>query len=144
MSETLQKVQVAARQLAQVIESLPAASQAVLPAHLFCQSLQRDLQRAVNSSNQHYTALLTLSPPAREELVARETLPMQWQSLRLSNGNSGNKVRCISAGMGSSLQWHQDRGPWSQKLHINYLELLAATLAVQSFLKDQVGISVLL
>ena len=38
-------------------------------------------------------------------------------------------------------------GPYSQveqEMHINYLELLAAILAVQSFLKDQTAVSVLL
>ena len=38
-------------------------------------------------------------------------------------------------------------GPWSpskQSLHINGLELLAATLAVQTFAKEKSGISILL
>ena len=43
-------------------------------------------------------------------MVAGETLPMEWQGLSSPEGNSGDKVRCISAGMGGSLQWHQDRG----------------------------------
>ena len=38
-------------------------------------------------------------------------------------------------------------GPWSQlekQMHMNCLELLAATLALKSFLKDQTGIAVLI
>ena len=34
---------------------------------------------------------------------------MEWQSPGSPEGNSVDKVRCITAGMGSSVQWHQDR-----------------------------------
>ena len=43
-------------------------------------------------------------------------------------------------GWGTSCQGTQMGGSWSQQektLHINGLELLAATLAVKTFLKDQ-------
>ena len=58
-----------ARQLAQIIGKLHAASQAVLPATLFYRSLQGDLQIALNSSSQNCNSLLTLSQPAQEELT---------------------------------------------------------------------------
>ena len=50
-------------------------------------------------------------------------------------------------GWGASCQGTQTGGPWSQaekRMHINCLELLAATLAVKTFLKDQVDKRVLL
>ena len=50
-------------------------------------------------------------------------------------------------GWGASCQGTQTGGPWSQQektLHINGLELLAATLAVKTFLKDQENKRVLL
>ena len=47
------------------------------------------------------------------------------------------------------MQWDTDHpsGPWSEQektWHINCLEMQAASLAVQSFLRDQSGVSVLL
>jgi len=50
-------------------------------------------------------------------------------------------------GWGAVCSGTRTGGPWSkeeQEMHINCLELLAATLAVQSFLKDQEGVSILL
>ena len=48
-------------------------------------------------------------------------------------------------GWGAICEGKSTRGPWShqeQTLHINYLELLAATLAIQTFAKGQSSISV--
>ena len=45
-------------------------------------------------------------------------------------------------GWGATYNGNQTRGPWSpseQSLHISCLELLAATLAVQTFAKEQSG-----
>ena len=65
----LQRPQVTARQLAQLMGKLHAASQAVLLAPLFYQSLQGDLQRALSFTNQNYNAVLSLSTQAQEELL---------------------------------------------------------------------------
>ena len=61
VNQILQKSQVTAQQLAQIIGKLNAASQTVLPAPLFYWSLQGDLQRALKNNNQNYRALLPLS-----------------------------------------------------------------------------------
>ena len=50
-------------------------------------------------------------------------------------------------GWGAVCEGTRTGGPWSQTermLHINCLELTAATLAVQAFAKDHLGISILL
>ena len=78
---------------------------------------------------------------------------MEWQGSAVQATNHDHHLRCISPGLGSSLQWRTEggpsrtEGPWNhseQGMHINYLELLAATLAVKTFLKGQTGKSVLL
>ena len=56
-----------------------------------------------------------------------------------SNQLDKDNIRFLNLGMGSSLQQCNDRGPWSQNkifIHINYLEMLAAFLTLQSFMKD--------
>ena len=57
------------RLLAHFLGKLNAATQAIPPAPLFYQCLQRDLQAALASSNQDYKTPLTLSAGAREELA---------------------------------------------------------------------------
>ena len=50
-------------------------------------------------------------------------------------------------GWGAACQDQRTGGPWSaeeENMHINCLELLAATLAVETFTKDRTGLSVLL
>ena len=84
------------------------------------------------------------SSQGRTTVVAGETCSMEWQSSGSPEGNSVDKVRCITAGMGSSVQWHQDRGTLEPGRAGNAYKLLAATLAVQSFLKDHTAVSVLL
>ena len=138
---------ITARELAQIIGKLHAASQAALPAPLFCRFLQGDLQIALNSSSQNYNSLLTLSQPAQEELA--------WWQDKLSHCNGKallHRTETVTIRSDASLQgWGavcdgtRTGGPWShaeQEMHINCLELLAATLAVKAFLKDQRGVSV--
>ena len=79
VNQHLQRPQVTARQLAQLIGKLHATCPAVPPAPLFYRSLQGDLQRALISSNQDYNTSLSLSPPALEEL--------QWWQEKLSHYN---------------------------------------------------------
>ena len=149
VSQTLRKDQVTARQLAQVIGKLHATSQAVLPAPLFYWSLQGDLQRVLSSSNQNYGTLLTLSLPAKEELLWWQERLSQWNGKTLVRQKETVVIRSDASlqGWGAVCNSTRTGGPWSQEeqeMHINCLELLAATLAVQSFLKDQADVSVLL
>ena len=58
-----------------------------------------------------------------------------------------NRFQCLADRVGCSLSGPEDEGPWSEQerqSHINCLELPAAFLALQTFAKGKVGISVLL
>lgn len=138
-----------ARKLAQFIGRLNATAQAVFPAPLFYRHLQRDLQQTLSQNGQDYNSSLQLSREAREEI--------QWWQQHLSQWNGRSLIRhqeqmviCSDAslaGWGAVCGKTRTGGPWSpseQELHINCLELKAATLALQSLVKDRTGISVLL
>ena len=71
---TLKSSQITARQLAQIIGKLHAASQAVLPAPLFYRSLQGDLQRAKQQQSElQYIAVSIPASPGGVSLVAGKT-----------------------------------------------------------------------
>ena len=149
VKQLLQKEQVTARQLAQIIGKLNAASQVMLPAPLFYRSLQGDLQKGLSNNNQSYNALLYLSPLAKEELSWWQEMLGRWNGKALLHQQESVIIRSDASlqGWGAVCNGVRTGGPWSQseqQLHINCLELLAATLAVKSFLKDQEGSSVLL
>ena len=103
VNQIKQKSHITARQLAQLIGKLNATAQAVLPAPLFYRSLQGDLQRALSSNNQDYNTLLSLSPLSQEELSWWQEKLAHWNGKPLSH-----RIRCVSPGLGSSVQWHQD------------------------------------
>jgi len=149
VSQHLQKSQVTARQVAQLIGKLHAASQAVLPAPLFYRSLQGDLQRALSHSNQNYSTTLSLSPQAREELTWWQEKLSQWNGKTMLFRQQTMIITSDASlqGWGAVCNGTRTGGPWGQLeqgMHINRLELLAATLAVKTFLKDRTGTSVLL
>ena len=149
VSQHLQKSQVTARQVAQLIGKLHAASQAVLPAPLFYRSLQGDLQRALSHSNQNYSTTLSLSPQAREELTWWLEKLSQWNGKTMLFRQQTMIITSDASlqGWGAVCNGTRTGGPWGQLeqgMHINRLELLAATLAVKTFLKDRTGTSVLL
>lgn len=149
VNQIKQKSHITARQLAQLIGKLNATAQAVLPAPLFYRSLQGDLQRALSSNNQDYNTLLSLSPLSQEELSWWQEKLAHWNGKPLLHRQKSMIIESDASlqGWGAVCNGTRTGGPWSQleqQMHINCLELLAATLAVKSFVKDQKGISVLL
>ena len=117
------------------------------PCSPFYRSLQGDLQRALNSSSQNYNSLLTLSQPAQEELAWWQDKLSHWNGKALLHRTETVTIRSDASlqGWGAVCDGSRTGGPWShaeQEMHINCLELLAATLAVKAFLKDQRGVSV--
>ena len=109
----LQRPQVTARQLAQLIRKLHVTLQAVLPVPLFYRSLQGDIQRVLNYTNQNYSALLSLSTQAQEELT--------WWKRKLAQWN-GKSLLCrsqtITITSDAFLQgWEQSAMASGQRVH---------------------------
>ena len=138
-----------ARSLAQFLGKLNATSPALQMAPLFCRSLQMCLRQTLSANSQDYQSTITLSPQATEDL--------QWWEHHLTSWNGRSLISpapmividsdASLQGWGATCEGKLTRGPWSpqeQTLHINCLELLAATLAIQTFAKERSGISVLL
>ena len=126
-----------------------AAPQAIQVAPLFYRALQANLREALALGNQDYNQVLPLGTEAREELT--------WWQHPLTHWNGRTTLRrsvqiaiqldASLSGWGAVCKGVSTGGLWSpqeQSLHINCLELLAADLALKSFLKDQKGVTVLL
>ena len=142
---------VTARDLARLIGKMNATTKVIPPAPLFYRQLQRDLARALERSSQAYSTSLCLSLESKGELIWWDTHMSRWNGKALLN----LKVSYILETDASMKGWGalnvteqiQTGGAWSNaeaKMHINCLELLGATLAVKTFLKDQRNVHVLL
>ena len=144
-----QKEALSARQLSRFIGKLNAASQAILIAPLFYRNLQGDLQRALFLGDQNYDQVLILSTEAREELTWWQTLVPCWNGRTVVRRQIQTMIQSDASlqGWGAVCDQVSTGGSWSpqeRQLHINCLELLAAQLALKTFVKSQQGISVLL
>ena len=129
-----------ARQLAHLIGLFTATLPAVLPAPLHYRGLQ-ELKHAILRRGG-----LDASLPLTSE--AQADLGWWTQNLHLMNGkgllreqpNMILKSDASLAGWGAVYQDQKIGGPWTveeKSLHINCLELLGATFAVQSFARDR-------
>ena len=139
-----------ARGISRLLGKLNAISQAIPPGPLFCRSIQRDLAKALDQGNQSYDVPCPLSPVAMEELTWWNSQLTRWngKSLVLRKPDLQIESDASRIGWGACLNMRvHTGGPWSTAetaYHINCLELLAATLAVKTFLKGQVNKRVLL
>ena len=132
-----------------VYGKLNAASQAVFPAPLFYRHLQRDVQGALARGGQNYHTTLQLSQASREEVRWWQEHLSLWNGRTLLSHRQQLVIQSDDSmtGWGAVCEGTRTGGPRSQAermLHINSLELTAATLAVQAFAKDRLGISILL
>ena len=146
---TVEHTCTSARAIARLMGKINATSRVIPPAPLFYHHLQMALSEALNSNSQCYETQVSLSPYSREELKWWDNHMVKW------NGKSllAKEIEMIIdsdaslMGWGAVCQNQRTGGPWSQtesQMHINCLELLAATLAVQTFLKHKTRLSVLL
>ena len=141
--------QISAWLLSQFLGKLNAAAQAIFPAPLFYRHLQRDLQRSLSQGGQNYDVLLTLSQEAVGELEWWQDCLTKWNGNSLLKSQEQVLIQSDASlsGWGAVCNTVRTGGPWSvteRSMHINCLELLAATLAVKAFMKDCLGSAVLL
>ena len=140
---------VSARELSRLLGKMNAAASVIPIAPLFCRNLQMNLTEALNASDQSYETQVRLSPESREELQWWNTQMRKWNGKTLLRREIDLVIDSDASltGWGAACRDQRTGGPWSAQekgLHINCLELLAATLAVQTFTKGQTGLSVLL
>ena len=116
---------------------------------LFYRNLQMALSNALETNSQDYKGTLILSPASLEELKWWNTEMFKWNGKTLLKREIDMIIDSDASlqGWGARCGIQTTRGAWSQKevtLHINCLELLAATLAVQSFAKNKSKLNILL
>ena len=145
----LEAEQLSARALSRLIGKMSAAHQVIPPAPLFYRHLQMDLASALRATGQDYESTLTLSSNSREELMWWDSQMIKWNGKTVISAEPDLTIESDASnqGWGASCQGTSTGGPWSiQEMgqHINCLELLAATLALKTFVKDKKGVSVLL
>ena len=148
-TKLLSQSQVSARLLSKFIGKLNAAAQAVVPAPLLYRHLQGNLRSTLASGNHGYENVTTLSQQAQEELSWWKQHLQTWNGRCLIRGREQILISSDASlqGWGATCSGTQTGGPWSElekTWHINCLELQAASLAVQTFLRDRSGISALL
>ena len=132
-----------------LLDKFNSVSQAIPPAPLFCRALQRDLRAELGGNKQQYNVPCPLSPAALEELNWWEEQLTRWSGKTLIMRQPNIQIESDASleGWGASAHGSLTGGPWSREernLHKNSLKLLAATLAVKNFLKDQINKRVLL
>ena len=133
--------------LARLLGTMVAAHPAILPAPLYyCQLERRKLQALKKGLN--YQSLVEVTTEMRTELQwwAEEACHHNGRPLKISQWNVCIESDASKMGWGAFSQGKSAGGPWTaeEKEHnINYLELLAAFLALKSFVKTK-EVSVLL
>ena len=126
-----------------------ATTEVIPPAPLFFRHLQMDLAAALRAAAQDYETQLSLSPASREELIWWDTQMAKWNGKSVLIKDQPDLTIDSDAsnlGWGVFCQEVSTRGPWSlqEKTRlINCLELIAATPALKTFVKNKTGLSVL-
>lgn len=139
---------VSVRKLSQVIGTMTASIQAVLPAPLHYRFLQIAKNQKLNQTH-NYNATLYLNKNALEELDWWIHHLEKWNGKSLIPHRPSLLVQSDASklGWGGVCQDIRIGGPWleSEKhLHINALEILAVTYAVKAFVKNKTNLVVLI
>ena len=138
-----------ARTLARLLGEMNSTACVIPPVPLFYRNLQMALSNTLERHAQNYDGLVTLTPASLEELKWWDMEMSRWNGKTLFKRETDMIIDSDASlqGWGACCGTQTTRGAWSQKeatLHINCLELLAATLAVQSFAKSKSKLNILL
>lgn len=132
--------------LTKLIALLSSKVRVVLPARLqyrFLHELQIEAMKRENS----YLARVNkaLFSTRRIPLADRESEALQWEKRKTVRTTISDTNRCITEKLGAHCDGISTEGMRSQKkqnYHINVLELLAAKIAIFTFRKDKLSISI--
>jgi len=140
------KGRVSVREIAKLTGKLISSIQAIFPANLQCRFLQMSQIKGLLVGNS-YEQKIILSKEAREEL--------NWWINQIDNHNGKTIISpspdlvltsdASNLGWGTTCQGQNTGGVWSKEesaLHINAKELLAAFLAIQTFVKQQLQFTI--
>ena len=133
--------------LSRLLGKLNHTSQAIPPTPLFYRNLQQCLLQALRSGGEEYSATVNLTQDARGELEWWLNHLNRWNGRFLLSREPDLTIEtdASTTGWGALCQDVRTGGPWSKterRMHINCLELLAATLAVKCFAKDKRNIRI--
>ena len=147
-SQLLQQTRVSARELAQLLGMLVAAHPAVLPAPLHYRAVERAKRRALQRQ-EGYESQVSLDRETRQDIQwwTKAVTSFNGRPLQISSWDLTIESDASLKGWGASSQGRSTGGPWTtgeRKHHINFLELLAAFLALRSFVQERRDVSVLL
>ena len=147
--QILNDPQPTAQGISKLLGKLNATTSALQMAPLFCRSIQTCLKHALAPNPLNYQAIVHLSAQAVEDLKWWEQHLLQWNGRSLISPPTTLTISTDASlqGWGAVCNGKKTRGSWSHQerlLHINCLELLAATLGIQTFSKDKSGIMILL
>ena len=148
--------EVSVQKLAMLVGRTTAAKQAIRVAPLFYHHLQALINRVVPLASsieevkQCYHKMVQLSVEARQELVwwTQEMQEHNGAPLMMGTPDMVIESGASHLGWGATLKGQGLRtgGQWStseQEMHINCLELLAASLVIQTFTKEKRNIRIL-
>lgn len=128
------------REVASVIGLLIAACPAVPYGILYTKILEREKVLALLINDQDFEQKMTLSNSARADLLWwKDTIPTAFQKIRSLNYKKEIFSDASLTGWGASWNGNHTNGFWTasqRKLHINYLELIAAFHALRCFASD--------
>ena len=140
-SELLEKSSPSIWEVASVIGKIVASFPGVMHGALYYRQLEKDKSQALVRTNGNFDGLMSLSPQAKSEL--------QWWIKHVGNAynviNHPQPQHQITTdaslmGWGAESSGVSSGGNWSHsesKHHINYLEMLAILLGLQTFAKDK-------
>ena len=142
-----QKEGVSSLMVSRFLGKLNHAAQAVATAPLFYRQLQDCLQRALEAGDQDYSYECPLSEEAKDELIwwTDNLSSRNGKCLLLKKADIVIETDASTTGWGAQCNGVRTGGPWTpleRQMHINCLELLAASLAVRSFAKETSDVTI--
>lgn len=143
----MKKKEATIQELARLLGTMVAAQPAILPAPLYYRHLERMKSQSLRKGHS-YESQVEITPEMRMELQwwSGESCHHNGRPLRIKQWDMTIESDASKMGWGAFSQEKSTGGPWTpqEKLHsINYLELLAAFLALKSFVTTR-GVTVLL
>ncbi|XP_020912356.1 uncharacterized protein LOC110250098, partial [Exaiptasia diaphana] len=141
-NQTLNRKNITLRQLASLIGLLESTRPAICRAPLHFRHLQIDQIKGLQVNQKSYEALAKLSRDSRQEVSwwLKNIHKVNGSPIHPPSPDVTITTDASKKGWGAVQGCLSTNGKWSEqetKMHINYLELKAAFLALQSFLKDK-------